>query len=59
MNILSNAFKFTSTGGEVTISITHNKDNVSIAVSDDGEKIPEDKLGKIFERFYQGIVYDQ
>ena len=53
MNILSNAFKFTSTGGEVTISITHNKDNVSIAVSDDGEKIPEDKLGKIFERFYQ------
>ena len=52
MNILSNAFKFTNTGGEIIISVTNNDENVSISVSDDGEKIPEDKLVKIFERFY-------
>jgi signal transduction histidine kinase/DNA-binding response OmpR family regulator/ligand-binding sensor domain-containing protein len=53
MNILSNAFKFTPSGGKITISITHDEHNVSIIVSDDGEIIPEDKLEKIFQRFYQ------
>lgn len=53
MNILSNAFKFTPAGGEIDIRVTHNNENVVIAVSDNGEKIPEDKLDKIFERFYQ------
>ena len=53
MNILSNAFKYTPTGGEVDIRLTHDAQNAIIAVSDNGEKIPEDKLDKIFERFYQ------
>ena len=53
MNILSNAFKFTPSGGEIGIRITHDDKNATIAISDNGEKIPEDKLDKIFERFYQ------
>ena len=53
MNILSNAFKFTPAGGKIDIHITHDDKHVSIAISDNGEKIPEDKLSKIFERFYQ------
>ena len=53
MNILSNAFKFTPTGGEIAIRLTHDAQNVRIAISDNGEQIPEDKLNKIFERFYQ------
>ena len=53
MNILSNAFKYTPTGGEVNIRLTHDDKMATIAVSDNGEKIPEDKLDKIFERFYQ------
>ena len=52
-NILSNAFKFTPAGGKIDIKITHDEQNAVIAISDNGEKIPEDKLDRIFERFYQ------
>ena len=52
-NILSNAFKFTPTGGKIDIKVTHDNQNAIIAISDNGEKIPEDKLDRIFERFYQ------
>ena len=53
MNILSNAFKFTPAGGKIDIRINHDDQAAYIAISDNGEKIPEDKLDKIFERFYQ------
>ena len=53
VNILSNAFKFTPTGGEIHIRVTHNAEQASISVKDTGEGIPEDKLKRIFERFYQ------
>jgi signal transduction histidine kinase/AraC-like DNA-binding protein/sugar lactone lactonase YvrE len=53
VNILSNAFKFTPAGGEVHLNITHDEQQVSISISDTGEGIPEDKLDRIFERFYQ------
>ena len=53
VNILSNAFKFTPTGGTIDIRLTHDDKTVTIAIADNGEPIPEDKLEKIFERFYQ------
>ena len=53
VNILSNAFKFTPTGGEIDIRVTHDDQHARISISDNGEKIPEEKLDKIFERFYQ------
>jgi len=53
VNILSNAFKFTPTGGEIRISLAVNEKEATISIYDSGEKIPEDKLDRIFERFYQ------
>ena len=53
MNILSNAFKFTPAGGEIRIRVTHQDENATISFYDNGEKIPEEQLKHIFERFYQ------
>ena len=53
MNLLSNAFKFTPTGGDVNISLTHTGADAIITVRDTGCGIPKDKLETIFQRFYQ------
>lgn len=62
MNVLSNAFKYTSDGGNIHILLKtgHNsayrgalKDYFEICVTDDGIGIDKDKIKQIFERFYQ------
>ncbi|MFC4212341.1 two-component regulator propeller domain-containing protein [Pedobacter lithocola] len=62
-NLLSNAFKFTQAGGHVTVllSLKSNTPNtecsiLEIKIIDTGIGIPEEKLNKIFERFYQNDV---
>ena len=56
VNLLSNAFKFTPAGGQVSLRLTHDAKNASIAIRDTGPGIPEDKKDKIFQRFYQAPV---
>ncbi|MHC4268315.1 MAG: GAF domain-containing sensor histidine kinase [Planctomycetota bacterium] len=53
-NLLSNAQKFT-TEGSVTIhaNYLYDQKEVMIGVSDTGEGIPSNKLGKLFQRFQQ------
>jgi len=63
VNILSNAFKFTPDNGEICIKLSEgfskNNNNPAlnkyfeICISDSGIGIEEDKIEKIFERFYQ------
>jgi len=53
VNILSNAFKFTPTEGEILLKLSKDDKNAVISISDNGEQIPEDKLEHIFKRFYQ------
>ncbi len=52
-NLLSNAFKYTSPGGEITLKIKLQKTDVLIQIIDSGIGIPPESLNKVFERFYQ------
>lgn len=54
MNILDNALKFTSSNGEVKITLSSNKDNVIISIKDNGCGIPLDDLPRVTEKFYKG-----
>jgi Signal transduction histidine kinase len=51
-NLLSNAVKFT-TAGQITLSLTQDSHDVSIAVADTGIGIAEDELEQVFAPFYQ------
>jgi len=53
VNLLSNAFKFTPEGGKVSIIANQKGDDTFHEIRDTGIGIPEDKLQKIFEEFYQ------
>ena len=64
-NLLNNAFKFTSSGGLVSVDVSaaalsdakegeHATDEyVQVTVSDTGQGIPADELGFVFDRFFQ------
>ncbi|BCJ98440.1 two-component sensor histidine kinase [Anaerocolumna chitinilytica] len=53
-NILSNAFKFTNSGGTVAINLTSDKDFIYLSVKDNGIGINKQDLPFIFERLYRG-----
>lgn len=52
-NIISNAVKFTSTGGHITITITRRDKWVEFIVTDNGIGIPQEDQEKVFEKFYR------
>lgn len=69
MNLLSNAFKYTPANGEITIMLTQGNSNTDsplknyfeITIEDTGIGLEEDKIERIFDRFYQinnGSVYN-
>lgn len=63
VNLLTNALKYTPSGGtvEVCVKVGHDvhesgalQDYMEISISDTGKGLSEKELKKIFERFYQG-----
>lgn len=52
-NLLSNALKYTSEGGEITLMAKEEGGRVMISVADNGCGISSDELPYIFDRFYQ------
>jgi DNA-binding response OmpR family regulator len=53
-NLLSNAFKFTPKGNEISVSLKKcDVNSIEIKVRDTGIGISEQQLPKIFDRFYQ------
>ena len=52
-NFLSNAVKYSPSGGRVTLSANKQSDYIEIAVEDEGEGVPEAFRSRIFQRFSQ------
>lgn len=53
MNLLSNAFKFTSDGGQITMELSHGVEGLfTVAVTDSGVGVPDEEKTKVFKRFY-------
>ncbi len=54
VNLLSNAFKFTPDGGQVSIRLRQEPDQgVRLTVTDTGVGLSEEQQRRIFDRFYQ------
>ena len=60
-NLLSNAFKYSNDGGDVTVGLKRlgnqeeeHANMLELSVTDNGVGIDEDSLKHIFDRFYQG-----
>lgn len=53
-NLLSNAFKFTPSGGTVSVSLTADENYAAVKVQDTGCGMSAEVGAHIFEKFYQG-----
>lgn len=51
-NLISNAFKYTLTGG-ITIALGNYDGNIILSVKDTGVGIPEEELPNMFQRFHR------
>lgn len=54
INILDNAFNFTSAGGWITMNFEIQKEGFIVAISDNGCGISADELPMVKEKFYKG-----
>lgn len=53
-NLLSNALKFTEPRkGKIVISILEDKEQIMIAIEDNGKGVPKEDMNHIFDKFYQ------
>ncbi|MCI0399556.1 MAG: GAF domain-containing protein [Chloroflexi bacterium] len=52
-NLIVNAMKFSPDGGDINIQMEDEGPRIIVMVSDEGIGVPQDKLERIFERFYQ------
>jgi signal transduction histidine kinase len=54
LNLISNAIKYTPSGGDVVVGLGKADNQAHLTVSDTGPGIPEEDRPYIFDRFYRG-----
>jgi two-component system OmpR family sensor kinase len=52
-NLLDNGIKYSAPGGRIGVRLADDEEAVRIVISDQGLGIPENKLPRIFDRFYR------
>ena len=52
-NLITNASTYAPEGSSIRVEAVRNNDHVVLSVLDDGPGIPDDDLGRVFERFYR------
>lgn len=55
-NLLSNAMKYTPSGGSVTLTIQQDANTLVISVADTGKGISKEQEERLFQPFMQGVV---
>ena len=53
INLLDNAIKFSLEVGTILLKIEENEKSLTVIVANEGSQIPQEKIGKIFHKFYQ------
>jgi signal transduction histidine kinase len=53
LNLITNAIRYTPTGGAVSLSVARENGTALFEVADTGIGIPPGEIGKIFDRFYR------
>jgi PAS domain S-box-containing protein len=57
-NLLSNAAKYSPSGGVVSVDVQSDDDDITVEISDDGPGVPEDFRDRIFDKFAQADSTD-
>ena len=52
-NLISNAFRYTPKGGNIHLKISHDNENLFIAIEDSGVGIAPEHIDKIFDLFFE------
>jgi ligand-binding sensor domain-containing protein/signal transduction histidine kinase/DNA-binding response OmpR family regulator len=52
-NLISNAFRYTPKGGSIHLKISHDNENIFVAIEDSGVGIAEEHIDKIFDLFFE------
>ena len=52
-NLADNAVKFTDKGGEISVSMSADEDNITVVIRNTGKGIAQEDINHVFERFYR------